>query len=71
MKREYHDGETGIHEDEATSSQGIEATGIHTTTIAMIFYSPYHNYTGSLSTDIHPDAAMSLAEAGKTMFVKM
>ena len=35
-------------------------------TIAMIFYSPYHNYTGSLSTEIPPDAAMSLAKSGKT-----
>ena len=39
------------------------------TTIAMIFYSPYHNYTGSLSTDIPPDAAMSLAESGKTKYL--
>ena len=38
--------------------------------IAMIFYSPYHNYTGSLSTDIPPDAAMSLAESGKTKCLK-
>ena len=26
----------------------------------------YHKYTGSLSTDTSPDAAMSLAESGKT-----
>ena len=66
MKQEHHGGGTGTGRDEPTSTQGAEATGIHTTTIAMIFYSPYHNYTGSLSTDIPPDAAMSLVEAGKT-----
>ena len=66
MKQEHHDGGTGTGRDEPTSPQGAEATGIHTTIIAMIFYSPYHNYTGSLSTDISTDAAMSLAESGKT-----
>ena len=66
MKQEHHDGGTGTGRDEPTSTQGAEATGIHTTTIAMIFYSLYHNYTGSLSTEVPPDAAMSLAEAGKT-----
>ena len=68
MKQEHHDGGTGTGRDEATSTQGAEATGIHTTT--MIFYSHYHNYTGSLSTDIPPDAAMSLAESGKTNVCK-
>ena len=66
VRKEHHDGGTGTGRDEPTSTQAAEATGIHTTTIAMIFYSPYHNYTGSLSTDILPDAAISLAEAGKT-----
>ena len=66
MKQEHHDGGTGTGRDEPTSTQDAEATGIHTTTIAMIFYSPYHNYTGSLSTEVPPDAATSLAESGKT-----
>ena len=69
MEQEHHDGGTGTGRDETTSTQGAEATGIHTTTIAMIFYSPYHNYTGFLSTDIPPDTAMSLAEAGKTQYL--
>ena len=69
MKQEHHDGGTGTGRNEATLTQGAEATGIHTATIAMIFYSPYHNYTGSLSTDVHPDAAMSLAESGKTQYL--
>ena len=66
MKQEHHDGGTGTGRDLPASTQGAEATGIHTTTITMIFHSPYHNYTGSLSTDTSTDAAMSLAEAGKT-----
>ena len=66
MKQEHHGGETGIGRDEPTSTQRTEATGIHTTTIAMIFYSPYHNYTGFLSTDIPPDTDNSLAESGNT-----
>ena len=65
MEQEHHDRGTGTGRDEPTSTQGAEATGIHNTTIAMIFYSFYHNYTGSLSTDIPPDAAMSLAQSGK------
>ena len=69
MKQEHHDGGTGTGRDERTSTQGAEATGIHTTTIAMNFYSPYHNCTGSLSTDIPPDAAMFLAESGKTQYL--
>ena len=44
MEQEHHDGGTGTGRDEPTSTQGAEATGIHTITIAMIFYSPYHNY---------------------------
>ena len=63
MKQKHHDEETQIGRDQPTSTQGTEATGIHTTTIAMIFY---HNYTGSLSTNISPDAAMFLAASGKT-----
>ena len=69
MKQEHHDGGTGTGRDEPSSTQETEATGIHTTTIAMNFYSPYHNYTGSLSTDIPTDAAMSLAESGKTKYL--
>ena len=66
MKQEHHDGGTGTGRDEPTTTQGAVSTGIHTTTIAVILYSPYHNYTGSLSTDIPPDAAMTVAESGKT-----
>ena len=66
MKQEHHDGGTGTGRDEATSTQGAEATGIHTTTIPMIFYSPYHNYTGSWSTEVPLDTALSPADSGKT-----
>ena len=66
MKQKHHNGGTGTGRDEPTSTQDAEATGIHTTTIAIIFYSPYHNYSGSLSTDIPPDAAMTVAKSGKT-----
>ena len=66
MKQEHHDGGTGTGRDEPTSTRETEATGIHTTTIAIIFYLPYHNYTGSSSTEVPPDAAMSLVESGKT-----
>ena len=70
MKQEHNDGGTGTGIDKPTPTQGTEAaTGIHTTTIAMILYSPYQNHTnhtGSLSTEISPDTAMSLAESGKT-----
>ena len=66
MEQEHHDEGTGTDRDGATSTQGAEATGIHTATIAMIFDSPYHNYTGSLSTEVPPDAAMTVAESGKT-----
>ena len=38
MKQEHHNEETGTGRDEATSTQGAEATGIHTKSIAMIFY---------------------------------
>ena len=61
MKQEHHDEGTATGRDQPTSTQGAEATGRHTTTILC-----YHYYTGSLSTDIPPDAAMSLAESGKT-----
>ena len=71
MKQEHHDGGTGTGRDEPTSTQAAEATGIHTTTIAIILYSPYHNYTGSWSTEVPPDVAMSLTESSKTkMFFK-
>ena len=69
MEQEHHHGGTGTGRDEPTSTQGAEAIGILTTTTAMIFYSPYHNYTGSLSTEVPPDAAMSLAESGKTKYL--
>ena len=64
VREEHHDGRTG-----PTLTQGIEATGIHTTTIAMKFYSPYHKCTGPLFTDIPPDAAMSLVESGKNQYL--
>ena len=68
MKQKHHDEETRIGRDKPTSTQETEATGIHTTTITMILY---HNYTGSLSTNISPDAAMFLDESGKTYFCKI
>ena len=64
MKQDQHDGGTGTGRDEPTTTQGAEATGIHTTTIAI--HPVYHKYTGSLSTYLSPDAAMSLAEAGNS-----
>ena len=70
MKQVHHDGGTGTGRDEPTSTLGAEATGIHTKTIAMIFNSSYHNYTGFLSTDIPPDAALSLTESGKTQYLQ-
>ena len=39
MEQEHHDEGTGTGRDEATSTQGTEATGIHTTTIGMTFFS--------------------------------
>ena len=68
MKQVHHYGGTETGREEPTTTQGAEATGIHTTTIATIFYiyPTTTIYTGSLSTDIPPDAAMSLAESGKT-----
>ena len=41
MKQEHHDGGTGNGRDKPTATQGTEATGIHTTTIAMIISLPY------------------------------
>ena len=59
MKQEHHDGGTGTGRNEPITTQGTESTGIATL---------YHNYMGSLSTDITPDDTKSLAESGKTQY---